>query len=589
MIYDLISERKYHSAIEQVLKNRGIEDVEHYLNTTDADILNPLDIINIEKGAKLLVSHIAQNHKVMIQIDSDCDGYSSAAALMNYLNYIFPYFVQNNICYRPHTGKEHGLIIETIPEDVKLVIAPDSSSNDYEIHKTLYEKGIDVLVIDHHEAEKISEYACVINNQLCDYTTKSLSGVGMVYKFCCYLDTLLNADYAENIIDLVALGLVSDMMDLRDFETRHLVSKGLSQIRNPYFKGMTIKNEYSLGSQITPFGVAFYIAPYINAVTRSGSYEEKIVLFEAMLDFKAYEQIPSTKRGHKVGDLESRVEQACRNCTNIKNRQTKTRDASLDLIEQIIEENGLLDNKILCIQLKAEQKTSLAGLIANQLKAKLGNPILVLSETFHDVLDENGNIIETEIWWEGSGRGPEVPELEDFRSFCENSGLVEFAQGHPNAFGLGIKDSNIEEFISYSNEVLKSVDFTPSYKVDFIYNAKNIYDEAHYDLYNLMEYQNLWGQEVSNPLIVIENITITKDNITLMKGSTLKITLSGDPDISIIKFRSSEEEIEALMPQTDLGCVTINVVGVCEKNSFNDKPQIIMKDYEILRRLSYYF
>lgn len=589
MIYDLISERKYHSAIEQVLKNRGIEDVEHYLNTTDADILNPLDIINIEKGAKLLVSHIAQNHKIMIQIDSDCDGYSSAAALMNYLNYIFPYFVQNNICYRPHIGKEHGLIIETIPEDVKLVIAPDSSSNDYEIHKALYEKGIDVLVIDHHEAEKVSEYACVINNQLCDYTTKSLSGVGMVYKFCCYLDTLLNADYAENIVDLVALGLISDMMDLRDFETRHLVSKGLSQIRNPYFKGMTIKNEYSLGSQITPFGVAFYIAPYINAVTRSGSYEEKIVLFEAMLDFKAYEQIPSTKRGHKVGELESRVEQACRNCTNIKNRQTKTRDASLDLIEQIIEENRLLDNKILCIQLKAEQKTNLAGLIANQLKAKLGNPILVLSETFHDILDENGNIIGTEIWWEGSGRGPEVPELEDFRSFCENSGLVEFAQGHPNAFGLGIKDSNIEKFISYSNEVLKSVDFTPSYKVDFIYNAKNIYDEAHYDLYNLMEYQNLWGQEVSSPLIVIENITITKDNITLMKGSTLKITLSGDPDISIIKFRSSEEEIEALMPKTDLGCVTINVVGVCEKNSFNDKPQIIIKDYEILRRLSYYF
>ena len=63
-----------------------------------------------------------------------------------------------------HTGKAHGLILETIPEDVKLVIAPDSSSEDYEVHKELNDKGVDVLVIDHHEAKMVSEDACVINN-----------------------------------------------------------------------------------------------------------------------------------------------------------------------------------------------------------------------------------------------------------------------------------------------------------------------------------------------------------------------------------------------------------------------------------------
>jgi single-stranded-DNA-specific exonuclease len=105
--------------------------------------------------------------------------------------------VQNNIYYRIHTGKQHGIILDTIPKDVKLVIAPDSSSNDYDEHKALYERGVDVLVIDHHEADTISEYACIINNQLCDYPTKSLSGVGMVYKFCSYLDELCNVDYAD--------------------------------------------------------------------------------------------------------------------------------------------------------------------------------------------------------------------------------------------------------------------------------------------------------------------------------------------------------------------------------------------------------
>ena len=57
---------------------------------------------------------------------------------------------------------------------MSLVIAPDSSSNDYEVHKQLAERQVDVLVIDHHEAERVSEFACIINNQLCDYPTKSL-------------------------------------------------------------------------------------------------------------------------------------------------------------------------------------------------------------------------------------------------------------------------------------------------------------------------------------------------------------------------------------------------------------------------------
>lgn len=508
-------------------------------------------------------------------IDSDCDGYTSAATLINYLNKVFPAFVQNNISYQPHSGKQHGLILDIIPKDISLVIAPDSSSEDYEVHKALKEQGIDVLVIDHHEADHVSEYACIINNQLCDYPTKSLSGVGMVYKFCCYLDSLMNVDYANDLLDLVALGLIADMMDLRDYETKHLVSKGLQQIRNPYFKGMTVKNEYSLGGEITPFGVAFYIAPYINAVTRSGTMEEKLILFEAMLDYRAYEQIPSTKRGCS-GQMETRVEQACRNCANIKNRQTKSRDASLEIIEEIIEEQNLLENKIIAVRLNKDQKTTLSGLIANELMHDLGRPVLILSETIHD----------NEVWWEGSFRGPNIPGLEDVKEFFAASELVEYTAGHANAGGIGIKDVNFNAFIMYANSALKDFDFTPSYKVDFIYDSKALHDNIT-DFYNLIEYKYLWGQEVAQPLIVIENLNVTKDNLTLMKGTTLKIIPSGEPDLSAIKFKVSEQEYENLY--SEAGCVTINVLGVCERNTWNNKPQIIIKDYEIINRQDYYF
>lgn len=588
MEYQLINPRRPGtSAIEQVLLNRGIQDVQHYLNTVDSDILSPLDLDNIEKGAKLLVSHIAQGSKVLVIIDSDCDGYCSSAILINYLNNLFPAFVQNNISYKPHSGKQHGIVMEMIPDDVKLVIAPDSASSDYEQHEELARRGVDVLVLDHHEAPEVSQYACVINNQLCDYANKALCGGAIVYKFCCYIDNLMGTDHAQNYLDLVALSLVADMMDLREYETKHLINLGLKQITNPYFKGMTIKNEYSLGGKVTPFGVAFYIAPYVNAVTRSGTMEEKIVLFESMLEFKAYEMIPSIKRGHKPGEMETRVEQACRNCTNIKNRQTKTRDASLEIIEQLIEEQNLLENKVLLIKLSGAQRTTLGGLIANQLMSIYQRPVLILSETEHEVLDEQGKVVTTEVWYEGSFRGPNVPGLESAKDFFEESAVVEYTAGHANAGGVGVKAINIEAFLDYCNNALKDFDFTPNYKVDFIIDAKRMTDSK-FDLYNLIEYSNIWGQEVQQPLIAIKDLVITKDNLQLMKGTTLKITAPAEPDISLIRFRSSEQEYEILCAP-DLGCVTIDVIGVCERNSYNDKPQIIIKDYIIKDRQDYYF
>lgn len=558
----------------------------HYLNTSDSDILSPLDLNNMEKGAKMLVSHIAKGSKVFIQIDSDYDGYASSAILINYLNNLFPAFVQNNISYRVHTGKQHGIILDTIPEDINLIICPDGASENYDEHKTLFERGVDVLILDHHEVPKESEYACVINNQLCDYANKSLCGAAVVYKFCSYIDSLMGTDYAENYIDLVASALVADMMDLRTYETKHLVQEGLKKVINPYFKGMTIKNEYSLGGKVTPFGVAFYIAPYVNAVTRSGTVEEKMVLFESMLEFKAYEMIPSIKRGHKPGELETRVEQACRNCTNIKNRQTKTRDASLELIEQMIFEENLLENKILLIKLEGTQRTTLGGLIANQLMSVYQRPVLILSKTEHESINELGQEI-TEMWYEGSFRGPNVSGLESVKDFFAESGIVEYTAGHANAGGVGIKENNIEEFLKYCNNALKNFDFKPSYKVDFIIEAKTLSDNK-FDLYNLMDYDYIWGQEISEPLIVIKDLVITKNSIQLMKGTTLKITPPNESDISLIKFKTSEQEFEILSP-TDLGSITVDVVGVCEKNSYNDKPQIIIKDYEIIDRQEYYF
>ena len=581
MRYQLIAPRdEALSAVEQVLFNRGInpKDIEHFKYPSVNDLVNPEKLEHIKDGVAMLISHIERNDKIFIQVDSDCDGHTSSAILINYLNCLFPHYVQTQISYRIHDGKQHGLLTDTIPSDVKLVIAPDASSNDYEQHKELHDRGIDVLVIDHHEAEKYSEYACVINNQMCDYPTKSLSGAGVVYKFCSYIDQLLGYDYANDYIDLATVGIIADVMDLRDYEIREIILRGMQGFRNPLLKAMVAKDKFHFeGKQLTPFNIAWYIAPYINAITRSATEQEKLVVFESMIEYLAYKTIPSTKRGCK-GQNETRVEQAVRTCANVKNRQSKAKENASDAVFQTIKDENLLEHKILAIRLdpKYAADKNLTGLIANGLLDLYCRPVLILNK-----VEEEGK-----VYWQGSGRGYDKANLGSLRDLLESSGLVQYAQGHAMAFGVSIPEENYDALVQYVDEAYKDFDCSPVYSVDLIWDgAKDLSSHAFAEI---ADEEKIWGKGVEDPLIAIENFRIYGNQLRLFgldKGKpTLNIQL--DDGSSLVKFKSSEEEYELL--HSDLGYVIINAVGTCTRSIWGI-PQFNIQDYEIIGRNDYYF
>ena len=581
MRYQLIAPRdEAMSAVEQVLHNRGIklEDMERFKYPSQNDIVDPLCLEHMHEGVQMLMKHVGQNEKIFIQVDSDCDGYTSAAILINYLNCLFPHFVQTKISYRIHDGKQHGLLTDTIPEDIKLVIAPDSSSNDYEEHEELHKKGIDVLVLDHHEAEKYSEFACVINNQMCDYPTKALSGAGVVYKFCCYMDNLLGTSYADDYVDLATAGIIADVMPLKDFEIRQIILKGMQGFRNPLLKTMVAEDNFHFqGKALTPFNIAWYIAPYINAITRSGTMSEKQVVFESMIEFLAYKTVPSTKRGCK-GQFETRVEQAVRTCKNVKNRQTKSKDGAMDAVLKTIKDENLLEHKILAIRLdpKYAADKNLTGLIANGLLDTFCRPILILNK-----VEEKGK-----TYWRGSGRGYDKANLGSLRDLLEQSGLVEYAQGHAMAFGVSIPEENCDALVQYVDEAYKDFDCTPIYSVDLIWDgAKDLSSKAFAEI---ADEEKIWGKGVEDPLIAIEGFRVYGNQLRLFgleKGKpTLNIQL--DDGSSLVKFKSSEEEYELL--HSDLGYVIINAVGTCTRSNWGI-PQFMITDYEIIGRNDYYF
>ena len=594
------------SAIEHILTNRGIakENIQHYLNTTDADINNfsSFGEKQLKNAATALVRTIQNNDKCLIIVDSDCDGYTSAALLINYLYDLFPAFVNNNLTWAMHQGKQHGIdekefdLQSLILANYKLIICPDSSSNDYEQHSYLYQNGITTIVLDHHEAEYVSENAIVINNQLSDYPNKNLSGVGVTWQFCRYIDSLMKTNYANEYIDLVALGNCADMMDTRSIETKHLINKGFKQenLKNPFIYEMANKNHFKLGDgDLTFMGVAFYIAPFVNAMVRSGTQEEKELLFNSMLKFKAFERIPSNKRGHKPGEMERIVDQALRTVTNVKNRQTRAQDTGLEFLENMIAEQNLLDNKVLLFLLEPGQiDRNIAGLIANKFMAKYQRPCCILTKVTEEI--EKG---KTKVSYQGSARGYDKGGVDNFKDICAAAPGVIFATGHQSAFGLGIECGYLEEengaevygdsilqFIEYTNEVLKDMNSEPMYYVDYIFNEKDIDANA---IIEIAEMSDIWSSSVDEPYIAVKNLKITKGMLSFFKETTIKIALNND--VSLMIFNTNREEYEKLYSED--GFIQINAICRCNKNEWNGRvtAQLFIDDYEIIDSCAYIF
>lgn len=281
------------------------EQIAKYTNLDDSVIFEPelLGEEALKKAATALTKVISQKEKAIVIVDSDCDGYTSAALLINYLHRLFPFWVENYLDWALQPSKGHGLSphIDALLEcNYSLVICPDSSSNDYLYHQQLKEDCTTVIVLDHHEADKVSEHAIVINNQLSDYPNKYLSGVGVTWQFCRYIDKLLNKNIADDFLDLVALGDCGDMMSLLSFETRYLISKGFRKehISNPFIEYIVDKNSFPLSRTkyqtvhddvaCTSMGAAFFIVPFVNATTRTGTKEEKELIFKSMLEHCAF-------------------------------------------------------------------------------------------------------------------------------------------------------------------------------------------------------------------------------------------------------------------------------------------------------------
>ena len=466
--------------VKQICETRGVDysNLESFLNPKEWVRSNPAIYKNLLSVAQTIIDAVNRKLKIGILIDSDCDGYLSAAMVVNYLAEVMDYpYVRLYI----HDEKQHGLtpyvMSQIKAEPPQLLIIPDASSSDYKQHEELYQSGVEIVIIDHHEADGYSPFATVVNNQLQDGANKTLSAGGMVMKLLEQMDLLLGVSRAQDYYDLASVSLVGDCMLMNNPETRFYVQQGLLNVRNPLIDElMRAEGERSYET------ISFDIAPTINAFIRMGSLQERQEVFLALIGNRDLREI--TIRGQGKFELPL-PEYISKMASRIKTRQTTAIKKALES-----EETKLIHDLPFTICILDDKVTkSLTGLIGNRLTELYKKPAVVLKK-----VDEH--------FYAGSGRT--IDTFPDFKDYLNDTKYFVFCQGHQAAFGCKIGQDMLEMMKQdYKGKTLGE-DFD-CYIVDKAYE-NNV---SAFDIMAVGELNKYWSRGFDKPLFYVKLTGLT--------------------------------------------------------------------------------
>lgn len=525
--------------IAAYLNTLGIpfDSVDSFINTPkDTDQDNPWELENMNVATRVAYHMLKDGAHVFVQVDSDTDGYTSSAVLINYIKRRFP---NVKISYALHPGKEHGIVPANIPDDATLVIIPDAGSNNYAEQKEVVASGKELIILDHHEVNNYEDTgAILVNNQFSrNFRNKNLSGVGIVYMFIKAIDE--EYFYYEQIhrdyLDLTAIGIVADAMNMTSLGNNYIAHYGLNNIRNPFIKELINQARSGFYSSFknperpTKTEVSFYIAPVINGVIRSGAPEDKQIVFRALTEENCLDVFESEWRGNRR--QETLYQHAVRLAKNAKSRQDSAKKKSFEWLCNEIRANGHDKDNLIIATLDKKQSTKVSanvtGLIAMELVKEFNKPCLVLRET-----EFNGKQV-----YGGSGRNGNFYGLPSLLDFLHESNLVEYAEGHANAHGTFIEPDKVQPLRDYANSTLNPQIFDDKvFEVDYwFHTGEEINKEM---LFEFAACGDIWGNGLPRPVFAFDfNFNRTEVQLMGATGDSVKIKHDG---IDFIIFKNPE-------------------------------------------------
>ncbi|MEX4589308.1 single-stranded-DNA-specific exonuclease RecJ [Haemophilus influenzae] len=429
-----------HPLLDRLYRARHIKNTKE-LDRTLKSMLNPNQLYGIEQAVNLLVEAYQQQQKIVIVGDFDADGATSTALSVLALRQLgfsdVDYLVPNR--FEQGYGLSIPVAEMALEKGVQLLMTVDNGVSSFDGVAFLKEKGIRVLVTDHHlPPETLPPADAIVNPNLsqCHFPSKSLAGVGVAF----YLMLAVRAKFRElgiftaetqpnftDLLDLVALGTIADVVPL-DQNNRILAYQGLMRIRARHCRpGIIALAEVANRNvkQFTSSDLGFCIGPRLNAAGRLDNMSIGVELLLANEMSKARElaldldQLNQTRKEIEAG-MKLEAIKICQNLTAL----FKELPYGITLYQP-------------------DWHQGVLGIVSSRIKDQYHRPVIAFTQDGEGIL-------------KGSARSIEGLHMRDVleRIHSQHPNMILKFGGHAMAAGLSIREEYFADFQHLFNQTV---------------------------------------------------------------------------------------------------------------------------------------
>ncbi len=519
----LSKELGLHPIAARVLANRGYQTVEAaqgFLSDALTTLPDPFTMKGLPAAVERLLRAIDRQEKVTIWGDYDVDGVCSTALLTTFLRDVG----LEVRTYIPHRlgegyGLNHTAIEKLANEGTQLLVTLDCGITSHAEIQKANERGLEVIVVDHHAVPETMPPAVAVLNPLqpgCEYPTKWLCAGGVTFNLCMALRKTLRErghftkrpePNLKQLLDLVALATVADVVPLTG-ANRVLVRHGLDILTSATRPGVRALKEVSQlsGARITSGHVGFRLGPRINA---AGRLDDASIGLQLLLS----------------RDVESARPLAQKLDAANAERQQIERNMIQGAVEQAQEyvargARGL-------VLAKEGWHPGVVGIVASRVVERFHRPTVIVGSF--------------EGTWRGSARSIEGFHLYDALKSCAGH-LTKFG-GHKAAAGLSIDPERMAEFRASFEQVtgerLSEEQLIPRQRIDAIVAPKELDVQAVEALQTLAPFGMGNPEPVLGARRIVTSPRVLENKQPGLPGH-LKLSLEAAPQLDCIGFGFAE-------------------------------------------------
>ena len=537
--------------LDRLYRSRHIKNA-CQLDRTLAAIHNPNLMSGLDDAVALLLEAYEKQQKIVIVGDFDADGATSTALAVLALRQLgfvnVAYLVPNR--FEQGYGLSVAVAQEALALDVELLITVDNGVSSHEGVAFLKERGVNVIVTDHHLPPESLPSAD------CGFPSKNLAGVGVAF----YLMLALRAKFRElgmfdaknqpnftELLDLVALGTVSDVVPL-DQNNRILVYQGLARIKAQRCRfGIRALAEVAkrdlAGFSASDLG--FSIAPRLNAAGRldNMSVGVELLLAEDMESARALAlELDGLNQARKEIEQGMKLEalKICQNLTALENQ---------------------LPHSIVLYQ--ADWHQGVLGIVASRIKDQFHRPVIAFAQEQDGIL-------------KGSARSIPGLHIRDAleRVYSQHPDLILKFGGHAMAAGLSINENYFADFQRIFNETVSELLAQEQLQGSIWTDGELSVNELNLNTAERLKSAGPWGQAFPEPLFdgefkILQQRLVGEKHLKMMVESKL-----GGPLMDAIAFNVDTRYYP------DLSIKTAKLVYKLDINEFRGNRDIqLLIDY----------